>query len=85
MAKSTHVAQFFTSEKMPSSTTVPATPATGGTTSPGTAPHAAIPDHNLLKVTQFTFTKHASVNDLHQSLNTTHGDSHDAETMANPH
>ena len=59
---------------MPSSTTVPATPAPGGTTSPGTTPPVGIPDYKLLKVTQVQFTKHTSIDDLHQSLNATCGD-----------
>ena len=68
---------------MPSSTTVPATPATGGTSSPGTTSSAGIPDCKLLKVTQAQFTKHTSINDLHQSLNTNYGDSYDAESDIN--
>ena len=68
---------------MPSSNTVPATPATGGTTSPGTTPSVGIPDYKLPKVMQAQFAKHTSINDLHQSLNTNYSDSYDVESDIN--
>ena len=62
---------------MPTSTTVPATPAAagiGGGTATGTGGTPGGPDNKLLSFIAFNFVRHARIGDLHQALNNNYSD-----------